>query len=59
MTDVNKYVNIFLMRKIEFYKTHFMDLYLGLDAKTQEKIEFVLDIVGNADVIPAKFFKHI
>ncbi len=32
---------------------------MSLDKKTQEKIEFTLGIVRNADVIPTKFFKHI
>jgi phage-related protein len=48
-----------MARNIVFYKTYFMDFYLGLDPKTQEKIEFVMDIVKQADKIPAKFFKHI
>lgn len=36
-----------------------MDFYLSLDSKTQEKVEFVLDIIKKVQNVPAKFFKSI
>ncbi|TRZ66255.1 type II toxin-antitoxin system RelE/ParE family toxin [bacterium] len=48
-----------MKRKILFFREYFLDFYLGLDAKDQEKIEYVLDMVKNLQWIPKKFLKHI
>ena len=36
-----------------------MDFYLSLEPKTQEKIEFILDLIRKAERVPSKFLKHI
>lgn len=48
-----------MKRKIQFFRHHFVDFYLSLDDKDQEKVEFVFDIVKNLQWIPKKFLKHI
>jgi phage-related protein len=48
-----------LKRKIIFYKTYFIDFYLGINSKDQEKVEYVLDMVRNLSWVPVKFLKHL
>jgi phage-related protein len=48
-----------MKRKIIFHKNYFIDFYLGLCNKDQEKIEYVLDMVRNLVWIPQRFFKHL
>lgn len=45
------------MRTIVFYKQAFLEFYQAQDAKAQEKIEFVLDMVRHEKHVPKKFFK--
>ena len=48
-----------MKRKILFFRKYFSDFYQSLNAKDQEKIEYVLNIVKNLQWIPKKFLKHI
>ena len=48
-----------MKRKIIFYKSYFLDFYLGVHSKDQEKIEFVLDMVQNISRVPGRFLKHL
>lgn len=48
-----------MIRKIVAYKNYFLDFYKSQDAKTQEKIEFVLDFIRFEKQIPKKFFKYL
>jgi phage-related protein len=48
-----------MKRKIQFFRHYFLDFYLSLEEKDQEKIEYVFDIVKNLQWIPKKFLKHI
>lgn len=46
-----------MIRKVITYKSYFIDFYKSQDIKTQEKIEYVLDLVRHEKQIPTKFFK--
>jgi phage-related protein len=46
-------------RKIIAYKEDFLNFYRSQDFKTQEKIEYVLDLVRFEQQIPKKFFKYL
>jgi phage-related protein len=46
-------------RHIIFYGHYFLDFYLELPEKVQEKIEHVFKIVLNVQNIPRKFFDYI
>jgi phage-related protein len=48
-----------MKRKIQFYRHYFLDFYLSLEDKEQEKVEYVFDIVKNLHLVPKKFLKHI
>jgi phage-related protein len=48
-----------MKRKILFFRDYFLDFYQSLNAKDQEKIEYVLNIVKNIQWVPKKFLKHI
>jgi phage-related protein len=48
-----------VLRKIIVYKDNFIKLYQSQDNKTQEKIEYVLDLVRFEEYVPKKFFKYI
>ena len=48
-----------MFRKIIAYKKYFVDFYKNQDSKTQQKIEYVLDLVRFEKHVPIKFFKHL
>jgi len=48
-----------MKRQIIFYKNYFIDFYLGVSAKDQEKIEDVLNMVRNLSWVPGRFLKHL
>jgi phage-related protein len=48
-----------MIRKIITYGDNFVKFYKSLDIKTQEKIEYVLDLVRFEKQVPVKFFKSI
>jgi hypothetical protein len=48
-----------MKRKLIFHKNYFIEFYLGLGNKDQEKIEYVPDMVRNLAWVPQRFFKHL
>jgi phage-related protein len=48
-----------MAREIIFYKNYFTYFYLAQDFKVQEKIEYVLKLIGTVEKVPGKFLKHI
>ncbi len=46
-------------RRIFAYRDEFVRFYRDQDKKTQEKIEYVLDLVRYEENVPAKFFKYL
>jgi hypothetical protein len=47
-----------MIRKIIAYKDPFIKFYKSQDSKTQDKIEYVLDLVRFEKQVPIKFFKY-
>jgi phage-related protein len=48
-----------MIRQIIAYQDHFVKFYKSQDSKTQEKIEYVLDMVRFEKQVPVKFFKYL
>jgi phage-related protein len=48
-----------VIRRIIAYKDEFVKFYKNQDKKTQEKIEYVLDLVRYERNVPIKFFKYL
>ena len=48
-----------MIRKIISYKEDFVNFYKNQDIKTQQKIEYVLDLVRYEKQVPKKFFKYL
>jgi len=48
-----------MIREIKFYKNYFIEFYLSLDSKAQEKIEYVFKLIRTLDRVPETFLKHI
>jgi phage-related protein len=48
-----------MIRKIISYKENFVNFYKNQDNKTQQKIEYVLDLVRYEKQVPKKFFKYL
>ena len=48
-----------MTREIIFYENYFIDFYISLDKSTQEKLEYVFNVIRTVDRIPVKFLKHI
>ena len=48
-----------MVLEIKFYNNYFIEFYLSLDDKTQEKVEYVFKLIRTVDVIPEKFLKRI
>ena len=48
-----------MVREIKFYKNYFIEFYLSLDSKAQEKIEYVFKLIRTLDMVPETFLKHI
>jgi len=48
-----------LVRKVIVYKEYFIDFYKAQDAKVQEKIGYVLDLVRFERQVPKKFLKYL
>ena len=47
------------MRKIIAYKRYFLDFYEKQSDLIQKKIEWVLGLLRDLEVIPLKYFKHV
>ncbi len=48
-----------MVRKIVAFKENFINFYKSQDTKTQEKIEYVFDLVRYEQHVPTKFFKSL
>ena len=48
-----------MKRRILFYSNHFLYFYNNQDAKSKEKIDFVLDLIRNVERVPIKFLKYL
>ncbi len=48
-----------VVRKVFAYKNNFIDFYKKQDARTQEKIEFVFDLLRHEINVPNKFYKSL
>lgn len=48
-----------MIRKVIFYKTHFVDFYKSQNKKVQEKIEYTLDLLRFEKRVPKKFLKAL
>ena len=48
-----------MIREIKFFKNYFIEFYVSLDHKDQEKIDYVFNMVRTLNQVPVKFLKHI
>ena len=48
-----------MIRKVIAYKERFVEFYTKQDPKTQQKMEYVLDLVRYERRVPKKFFKAL
>lgn len=48
-----------MQRTIITYGNYFIDFYQKLDTDTQEKIEWVFELIKKAERIPKKYFDHL
>ncbi len=48
-----------MVRELVFYEHYFFDFYEQQSEKVKEKIDYVFDLVANAERIPEKFLKHL
>lgn len=48
-----------MTREIRFYEKYFIEFYISLDSKVQEKLEYVFKVIKTVDRIPEKFLKRI
>jgi len=46
-------------RELRFYEGYFIEFYLSLPLKVQNKIDYVFSVIRTVDIIPKKFLKHI
>ena len=46
-------------REIYYYKSHFQEFYRKQEPAVRKKIDWVIGLVRDLEVIPSKFFKHI
>ena len=47
------------MRRVIAYKRYFLDFYEMQRSEVQKKIEWVLGLLRDLEVIPTKYFKHV
>lgn len=48
-----------MIREVKFYRKYFLDFYSEQNETVQEKIEFVLDLIRQLEIVPSKFLKKI
>ena len=46
-------------RKVYFYGKHFQEFYRTLDLDERKKVDWVIGLVCDLDLVPSKFFKNI
>lgn len=47
------------IRKIFFYGGYFQEFYKSLDPIARKKVDWVLGLVCDLEVIPSRYFKHL
>ncbi len=48
-----------MVREIKFFKEYFIDFYLSLDLREQEKVDYVLLLIRTVEIVPGKFLKRM
>ena len=48
-----------MVREIKFFKEYFIDFYLSLDFREQEKVDYVFKLIWTVEIVPEKFLKRI
>lgn len=46
-------------RQVYYYKNHFKEFYTKQDLAVRKKIDWVIGLVQEFEIIPSKFFRHI
>ena len=46
-------------RQVYYYKNHFKEFYTKQDIAVRKKIDWVIGLVQEFEIIPSKFFRHI
>ena len=48
-----------MVRKIIFFKNHFIEFYQKQNNKVKGKIQYTFELIKQVERIPEKFFKHL
>lgn len=48
-----------MVREIIFYENHFLDFYKNQNLKVKGKIQYVLELIKQVEMVPEKFLKHL
>ena len=46
-------------RKISYYKSYFQDFYNSQEPDARKKIDWVIGLVRDLEIVPVKYFKHL
>jgi phage-related protein len=46
-------------RKVYFYGNHFQEFYNSLEPIVRKKVDWIIGLVCDLEIIPSKYFKHI
>jgi phage-related protein len=46
-------------RKVFFYGNHFQEFYKTLDPVVKRKVDWVISLVSELEIVPSKFLKHL
>ena len=46
-------------RKVFFYGNHFQEFYKKLDPVVRKKVDWIIGLVCELDIVPSKFLKHL
>ena len=53
------YAWVLIRRQIVFYDKYFSEFYDSQNNQVQEKIDFVLDLISNVEIVPSKFLSFM
>ena len=48
-----------MIRRIIFYKNHFIDFYSAQNEKVKTKIQYVFELIRQVEMVPEKFLKNL
>ncbi len=48
-----------MQRNLSTYGSYFLNFYLGLNKKDQDKIDYVFELVKSQEIIPKRFFQYM